>query len=130
MDDRPVRPGGLDDLSPSHRVARTGGEARQDAELGRCKVGGRAAAGRGVGGRVEPQIPHLDGEIAARALHQRVESGDELREGERLGEIVVPAGREACEAVGERIAGRQEDDRCSRPSCPEGLNEITAVSVG
>ena len=50
--------------------------------------------------RVEPQVPHLDGEIAARALHQRVESGDELREGERLGQIVVPAGREACEAVG------------------------------
>ena len=74
--------------------------------------------------------PDLDGEIAARALHQRVESGDELREGERLGEVVVPAGREACEAVGERIAGRQEDDRCSRPSRPEGLNEITAVRVG
>ena len=71
---------------------------------------GRAAAGRGVGRRVEPQIPDLDGEIAARALHQRVESGDELREGERLGQIVVPAGREAREAVWERVAGRQEDD--------------------
>ena len=83
-----------------------------------------------MGGRVEPKVPHLDGEIAARALHQRVESGDELREGERLGEIVVPAGREACEAVGSASRAVRKMTGAVAPSGPEGLNEITAVRVG
>ena len=117
MDDRAVRPGGLHDLPASHRIARPGREARQDAELGRCEVRRLAAARRGVGPRVEAQLPDLGGEVAPCTLHQRVEAGDELREGERLGQVVVAAGGEAGEAVGQRVTGRQEDDgRRSRPA--------------
>ena len=81
-------------------------------------------------GGVEPEVADLRGEIAAGALHQRVEASDELGESEGLREVVVTAGREAGEPVGKRVPRRQEDDRCTHSLCAERLDDVAAVRVG
>ena len=100
MDDRSVRPAGLDELAPPDRIAGTGSETREDPELGRCEVGVLAAARCRVGGWVEAEVTDVGGEVAVAAFDEGVEAGNELGERERLGQIVVTAGRKPREAVG------------------------------
>ena len=63
-------------------------------------------------------------------LDQGSQPGDELGEGERLGEVVVPTGGEAGEQVRERVACRQEDHRRADAPGAERLNDVAAVRVG
>ncbi len=64
---------------------------------------------------VEHQVgvrqPVRGGRGGRRAPHQCVEPGDELRERERLGQVVIRARLEAHDAVVDRAARRQHDDR-------------------
>src|SRR5204863_9477687 len=53
----------------------------------------------------------------------------QLGERERLRDVVVAAGLEAREAVDERVARRQEEDRRLNPARPERLADVTAVRV-
>ena len=80
--------------------------------------------------RIEPKLPDLDREVGAAALHQRVKASDELLEGERLRQVVVAAGREAGEPVGERVAGGEEDDGRRRSLRAERLHDVAPIRVG
>ena len=58
-----------------------------------------------------------------------MQAGDELGERERLRQVVVAAGGKAGEAVCERIAGGEEDDRRRQALRPQRLNDIAAVGI-
>ena len=58
------------------------------------------------GARIERQVGDARDQVAAAALHERVQPRHELRERERLRQVVVSTGREAGEPVGEGVARR------------------------
>ncbi len=63
-------------------------------------------------------------------LIERVEARNELGERERLGQIVVTAGRKPRETVGQRVTCGEEDDRCRDSLDAERLDDVTTVGVG
>ena len=83
-----------------------------------------APALRGPAQRVEDEVrdpQQLLGPRDAGAPEQRAEPGEQLVERERLGEVVVGAGIQARDAVGDLVAGRQHEDRgaaLARPQPP------------
>ena len=80
--------------------------------------------------RVEPQCPRLDREIGRGASKQRPQAGDQLGERKRLRQVVVAAGAEARQPVGERITRRQEQHRRLDPLRPDRLADVTPVGIG
>ena len=61
--------------------------------------------------RIEPQTADLARRDGASAPNQRAQPRDELDEGERLGQVVVPSCGEAGQAVGESVPRGQEEHR-------------------
>ena len=100
----------------------------------------RPLAGRDrVRRRVEPQVAHGRDGVAAAPPEERAEPSDKLGEGEGLGQVVVAAGAEARQPVGDGVARRQEQDRggdararsawqTSRPSASGRPMSITRTS--
>src|SRR5947199_3399112 len=97
--DRPVRPGGAQELVAGNVLGRACGERGEQAELGGGEVEGLAVAARAMAGRIEAQRAGHGGGLDACAPDERVQAGDELVEGERLRHVVVAAGAEAREPV-------------------------------
>ena len=64
------------------------------------------------------------------AADERLQPGQQLGEGEGLGEVVVPAHVKARQAVGQRVAGGEEEHRGGDPLGPDGLAHVAAVGVG
>ena len=79
---------------------------------------------------IESQAPDLEREVGAAALDQRAQPRDELVERERLGQVVVAAGGEAGEAVGQRVAGGEEDHRRVDAPRAQRLDDVAPVRVG
>ena len=130
VDDRAVRPARLDELAAPNRRTRGGGEPRQEAELGRGQLCARPAAHRGVRARIEREAAGLHRQVGAAALDERAQPRHELREGERLRQVVVSSGREPGEAVGECIPGSEEEDGNRFAVRPQRLDEVAPVGVG
>ena len=82
-----------------------------------------------MGGRIEPEPRGLDGIAPATASDECLEADDELRERERLGDVVVPACVEPRDPVDERIARRQEEDRGLHATRAECLRDIATVCI-
>ena len=61
---------------------------------------------------------------------QRLDAHEQLGEREGLGEVVVAAGVEAAEAVAQRVARGQEQDRGGDAARPQRLADVAAVGVG
>ena len=80
--------------------------------------------------RVEAQAADLDRQVGAASLDQSAQARHELGERERLCQVVVAAGGEAGQPVGERIAGREEDHRRADSLGAKRLDDVTAVRVG
>ena len=79
--------------------------------------------------RVELQRAGLCGQVDAGPPQERMQPCDELGEREWLGQVVVAAGAETADAVGERTAGGQEEDRCLDALCAERLAHVASVAV-
>ena len=90
-----------DELAPAHDLARPRGERRQQAELGRRQRRGALADADAVGGGIEPQAAGAGRAVLAPALEQRADAHEQLGQRERLGQVVVAAGVEAGQPVGQ-----------------------------
>ena len=65
-----------------------------------------------------------------RAAEQRADAGQQLLERERLDEVVVGAGVEARDAVRDRVARREHQDRCPVAVAAEPAAHREAVELG
>jgi len=81
-------------------------------------------------GSVVRALPDLDGEIAPRTLHQRVEPGHELREGERLRQVVVAAGLQAFHAIVDGPFRAQDEDRRRHAALAKRVDQGQPVALG
>ena len=80
-------------------------------------------------GRVEDQALGSAGIDGLRAPQQRVHANEQLRERERLGQVVVAAGVEAAEAVRDPVARAQEEDRRAHAARTQRLAHVAPVGV-
>src|SRR5262249_4895969 len=84
----------------------------------------------GVRHGIEPQAGCVKRAIAAAAAQQCLQTRDELGEGKRLGDVVVAAGIEAGDAVGQRVPRRQEQHRRLHSTRAQRLAHVPAVRFG
>ena len=110
VDDRAVRPARLDELAAPDRRTRAWRRAGRGGGTRSGSARRAPAAHRGVRARIEREAAGLHRQVGAAALDERAQPRHELREGERLRQVVVSSGREPGEAVGECIPGREEED--------------------
>src|SRR5437763_4809952 len=75
------------------------------------------------------QAGGFDHAVGTGAASECLQAGDDLGEGERLRDVVVAAGVEARETVGERVTGGEEQHRRLDAACPERLAEVAPVRV-
>ena len=80
--------------------------------------------------RVEPDALDLHGLIAAASPYERVQAGDYLGQGKGLGDVIVAAGAEARQAVGEGVARGQEQHRSPHTSSSQRLADVAAIGIG
>ena len=85
----------------------------QDGELARRELDGNAGPPDLPGRGVDRQLAQLEGRyrISVGAANHRVDPGDELREREWLGEVVVGAEIETANAIVDHVARRQDEHR-------------------
>ena len=105
-------------------------QAGEQSELGRRELRRDLPAGDRVGGRVESQAADDDRLVVAGAPQQRADPGHQLGEVERLGQVVVAAGAEAREPIGQGAARGQEEDRRADALGAQRLDDVAAVRVG
>ncbi len=105
--------------------------SKQDELLGR-EIDLRLATPDLMGRRVEPQLADLDDRrpLALAAPHQGTEPGQQLGEGEGLGQVVVGAAVEAGDPVLERAAGGQHQHRRPDPLLAQAPAGLEAVDAG
>ena len=109
LHDRAVRPSRADQLLAGEHLPGLGRRARRAG--GTRSASASASAPRSAtvscaGSRTSPPSAMAAGR--RRLAEQRVQPGDDLFDVERLGHVVIAAGAEAAEAVGQRVAGGQE----------------------
>ena len=90
----------------------------------------RSRRGDRVRRRVEPQPAGLERAVAARPPQERVQPREQLGERERLRQVVVAAGVEAGEPVGERVARGQEEHGRVDAAGAQRLADVAPVGVG
>jgi hypothetical protein len=59
-----------------------------------------------------------------------VQPGDDFFDIEWFGDVVIAAGAEAAQPVGQRVAGGQEQHGRVHPPCAQRLAEVPPVGVG
>ena len=107
------------------------GQRGEQAKLGRSERPRRAVARDGVLGRVEREAEHGDlAGLGRRAAQQRAQPDDDLLDVKRLGDVVIAAGVEAGQAIGQRVARGQEQHRREHAAGAHRLAEVAAVGVG
>ena len=81
---------------------------------------------------IEAQVadPELDRPLGRAAPHQRPQPGEQLGEGERLGQVVVGAAVEAGDPVGDRVARGQQQDRRPDPGLAQPPADLEPVDPG
>ena len=79
---------------------------------------------------IEAEADGLDHTLGAGSSQQRLQASDHLREGERLGQVVVAAGIEACQPIDQRVAGGQEEHRRLHALRSQRLAEVASVGIG
>jgi hypothetical protein len=82
-----------------------------------------------MGERIQTQRSAPDSARIAGPAHERMQARHELGERERLGHVVVPTGAEAGDAVGERIASREEQHRRLHALRTKRLADVAPVGV-
>jgi hypothetical protein len=82
-----------------------------------------------VADRVEPKSGGLEDALRAGPAQERAEAHDQLRERERLRQVIVTARIEAGNPVDERIARGQEEDGRLHAAGTKRVAEIAAVRV-
>src|SRR5512139_1513953 len=114
-----------DEPGPPHQVLEHRELPRREPDLGHPPP---ASAPR----RVDAQVTHLDGHRgAARGPPQQgPDVGDEHRERERLGQVVVGAGVEGLRLVVLAVLRRQDQDRRPVPPLPEHAADLEPVPAG
>ena len=131
-----VVPHAVEDLRLRDDTALVAHEEAQQLELGGRQLYRRAAALDLVAVLVEAQVAdaqdRLDiaGVRGPGAAHEAAEARDDLFEAERLGDVVVAAGREARDAIAHGILRRQEQHGHVVAGLPEALQHRHPVEVG
>src|SRR5581483_7566322 len=94
-------PGSVEEADARERLAGVSHEQLEQRELLRRELELGVAAPRAVRGRIEPQVVDLEQRrpLAGRAADERPQPRNQLRERERLHEVIVPAGVEPLDAV-------------------------------
>ena len=79
---------------------------------------------------VEAQIAGALVEVDAGAARERLQPHDELGEFERLSQVVIAAGPEPGDPVGDAVARGQKEDRRLDAARSQRLAEVAAVGIG
>src|SRR5690606_36011972 len=106
-------------------------EVLEEGELARLEVERRAGPGRLAREEVEREGARREaGRLggAGAAADERLEPGQQLGEGERLGEVVVAAALEAAHAVVQGALRAEDEERRRHPAPAEVLDEREAVA--
>jgi hypothetical protein len=108
--------------------------AHQQIEQGRllgCQVQLGRAPPRTPRGGVEAEIPDRQHRWPVRAPppDERAQSRTELAEAERLRQVVVGADVEPVDAIGDRVAGGEQQDRRPSIGCAEPAADLEAVDA-
>jgi hypothetical protein len=130
VDDGSVRPGGLDESFSADGFARRRRQLGEKPELGGSQHDRHVAAGDCVLGRIEDQPTRFDIAFRPAPPYQRFRPRQQLREGERLGEVVVATDVEPREPVGQRVAGSQEKYGSGYSPRTKGLAHVASVGIG
>src|SRR6478609_4916540 len=110
-----VVPHAVEDLRLGEHALRVAHEVAQQLELRCGQVDLLAAAPDLVAVLVESQVTDDEHGVGGRhgdrrATHERSDAGDDLLEGERLGDVVVAAGGQTRDAVLDGVLGGEEED--------------------
>src|SRR6202165_757729 len=122
-------PDGSQELVSSQHLARVPHEVSEQGELAGGERDHPLAATDLAGLDFQVQMRKLEkGGGGRRAAQQCADTGQELRIGERLDQVVVGAGVEAANAIGRPAACREHQDGqgCVRPQLPAHLQSIDA----
>ena len=130
MNDRAIRPARRDELVAPNGFARLREQPSEEPELGRRQLHAGVAGGGPVRDGIEAEPGGLERAVAAASPQQGLEPGDELRKRERLRQVIVAACVEAGKAVGERVPGREEEDRRLDAESAERLAQVAPIGVG
>ena len=132
MDDRAVGPRGGDQRAAAHDLARPRRRAPRAARnsVGVSGSSRRRADACAAGSSTKLAGSALGGGAPGARRQQRVDADEQLGERERLGQVVVAAGVEAAEPVGERVARGEEQDRRCDAARPQRLADVAPVGVG
>ena len=104
----------------------------EQGELARAEVDGAAPEAHGAPPLVQLELAHAEHLVGLqrRAPQERAGAGEQLREGEGLGEVVVGAGVQAGHLVVDLVAGGEQQDRGGRPRGAHAAQHLEAVHAG
>ena len=125
-----VAPDAVEDHRPRQHLPRVAQEQLEQRELGPRQDELLAATGHLAGTGVQLEVGEAERGrlvVGAESAQKRPDARDELLEGERLDEVVVGAGLEACDAVGDLVARGQHQDRELAPVGPQPAGELEPV---
>jgi hypothetical protein len=122
----------LDEACSAEYLARMAHQVFEKSELPRGELDRCSISSDPPGGRVQSQVPdpQLGGTFRGSPADERPEPGQQLGERERLGEVVVRAGVQPRDPVGNAVAGRQHEDRAPVPGISEPPAHLKAVEIG
>ena len=125
-----VAPDALEDEVAGHHLARVEHEQLEQRVLGAGEVEVAVAAWGHA--RVHGHVADLErlvAQLAAAAAQQGAHAGDQLVERERLDQVVVGAGVEAGDAVGDGVARREHQHRHAGARRAQPLAHLDAVDA-
>ena len=114
------------------RCAGGGEQELEHRELLPAQLEPAAGARRDALHGVEPEVAPGEERCASgvAAAGERADAGDELGEGERLGQVVVGAEAEPVDTVFDRVGRGQHEHARTRPACHQCATHVVAVDLG
>src|SRR5207302_546638 len=126
-------PDGLGDAGAGHRTAGVAHQELEQRELARAQVHHALALGDATGERIEHDVADVErGVLVAQlgATDQRVHARQQLRQIERLGEVVVGAALEALHPRLQLVARREQEHRREHAARAHLGHDAEAVAAG
>ena len=127
-----VAPDGVVDAIAREDLARVAHEIFEELVFGQRQVDWTFAAHHLVRRGVQAQVGEDERflMLVSGAAQQRADAGQQLVERERLDEVVVGTGVEAGDAIGDAVAGGQQQDRQARLGRAQTAADLQSVDTG
>ena len=129
----PVVPDRLEQHGPGDDPAGMAHQHFQDLELARLQRDLLPCAVRRPGHEIETEIAHHHAPSARgpnRRVGDHLQPGEQFREGEGLGQVVVAAGAQALDPFIDPVERAQDQHRRRPAAAPQGLDQLNPSSPG